>query len=86
VLAISELGGLKQIVTFVADDINLSTMLGNTHGMVLHARTAANIADDENLDVVIFRLRSWLVASWYQADETTEQPCKDDTANTARDN
>lgn len=79
------LGELKQLVTFVTDDINLSTMLGDTHGMILHTRAAANIADDEDLDVIIFRLLSWLVTSWYQAGETTEQPYEDDTTNTARD-
>jgi hypothetical protein len=72
-------------MTFVADDINLSAMIGDTNGMILHARTAANIADDEDLNMIIFRLLGWLVASWYQVDETTEQPHKDDTANTARD-
>jgi hypothetical protein len=59
-------------MTFVTDNIDLSAMFGHTQRMVLHARTTANIADDEDLDMIIFRLLSWLVAGWYQDGETTQ--------------
>ena len=36
--------------TFVADQVHASAMLASTHGVVLHSRTAANVAEDDDLD------------------------------------
>lgn len=42
--------------TFVAYQIYVSPVAGDADGMILHPRAAANIPDDNDLDMVIFRV------------------------------
>lgn len=39
--------------TFVGDDVDSPSMLGDANGMILHARAAANVAQDQHLDAVV---------------------------------
>ena len=56
-------------MTFVTHDIDVSSMLGNTQGMILHARTTTDIADNEDLNVIIFRILSWMITGWDEIGE-----------------
>jgi hypothetical protein len=53
--------------------------------MILHARTTTNVADDEDLDVLIFRILSWTIAGWDEIGEPAQEPYQEDTAEAASD-
>lgn len=74
------------MLTLVANNIDVSPMLGNTHRMVLHARAAADIAHHEDLDVLILRLFGWMIASWVEGGEPAEDPDQTLQAVGERDN
>lgn len=49
-------------------------MLGHTQCVILHARAATNVADDEDLDVLIFRILDWTVAGWDEIGKPSQKP------------
>lgn len=49
------------MLTFEGDNVHLLAVSGDAHGMVLHARTAANVAEHDNLDVLVLGVLCWLV-------------------------
>jgi hypothetical protein len=46
-----ESGVVTDSLTKIADQIHLPPMLGYAQGMVCHARTTANVAKDQDVDV-----------------------------------
>lgn len=58
----------------VSDKLDRATMVGNTEGMILHARAAANVSQDENLDRDA-RCSKLLMSGW------TENKCKNQSCS-----
>lgn len=65
--------------TFIPNDHHLPASVRNAQGMVLHARTAANISQNEDLHAGLGLLRSmlrvrcgrgtWLILGWKKQDK-----------------
>lgn len=61
----------------VTDEVDLASMLHDAQGMVLHSRATANVAEHQDLDVIILGVLRRMVAGWQQLRDIVDAKCCD---------
>lgn len=71
----------SQLHTFVANQVNITSMLGNTYSVILHPRTPPEIPNHENLDMLISRRLGRSIACGYGI---VVDPCQENDRQASR--